>query len=57
MIETLGGRKFIFGLFSVLLAFVLVLAGSVTPEVWLDFVKLVMATYVAGNVVSKFSAK
>lgn len=57
MIEALGGRKFIFGLFSVLLAFVLVLAGSVAPEVWLDFVKLVMATYVAGNVVSKFSAK
>ena len=57
MLEALGGRKFVFGLFAVVLAFVLVLTGSVAPDVWLDFVKLVMATYVAGNVVSKFSAK
>ena len=55
MLEQLGGRKFVFGLFAVVLAFVLVLTGSVTSEAWLDFVKLVMATYVAGNVVSKFS--
>ena len=57
MLKALGGRKFVFGLFAVVLAFVLVLVGSVSAEVWLDFVKLVMATYVAGNVVSKFSGK
>ena len=57
MLDKIGGRKFVFGLLAVVLAFVLVLNGSVLPEAWFDFVEFILATYVAGNVVSKFSGK
>jgi len=57
MLEMLGGRKFVFAILSMVLAFVLVLTGFVTSAEWLKFVEFLGVTYVAGNVVSKFSAR
>jgi hypothetical protein len=53
MIESLGGRKFIFALVATLLGFGLVLSGSLFPQDFLDFVKFLLATYVVGNVATK----
>ena len=57
MIENLGGRKFIFSFLLTILAFVLVMAGLIGTEEWVVLVKFLLATYVAGNVVTKFALK
>lgn len=55
MIEQLGGRKFLFALLVSVLGFVLVLTKSLTSQEYLKFLEVVGATYVLGNVVSKFA--
>jgi MFS-type transporter involved in bile tolerance (Atg22 family) len=57
MIEQLGGRKFIFAVLAAVLVFALVILKVVTPEDFLNLLKFLLATYTAGNVVSKFADK
>ena len=49
MIEKLGGRKFIFAILALVLAFVLVLLKVVTAESFLEFVKWIAGIFVVGN--------
>lgn len=51
MIEKLGGRKFIFAILALVLAFALVLLKIVTAESFLEFVKWVAGIFIAGNAV------
>jgi hypothetical protein len=53
MIDSFGGRKFIFAILATILGFGLVLSGYLFPADWLDFVKFLLATYVVGNVATK----
>lgn len=55
--EKLGGRKFIFATLVTILAFILVVLERVTSLQWLQFVIVVGATYVIGNVSSKIANK
>ncbi|MBC7238627.1 MAG: hypothetical protein H5T71_00820, partial [Chloroflexi bacterium] len=53
----LGGRKFLFAVLVVVLAFALVLARLADAEQWMRFVEIVGGAYVLGNVASKFTPK
>lgn len=55
--EEIGGRKFIFSILLTIFSFALVITGFVDAEVWLTFVKFLLATYVAGNVATKLVIK
>jgi hypothetical protein len=57
MIDQIGGRKFIFAILCVISGTVLLVAGRITPEVWINFVQFMGVTYVAGNVGSKLVNK
>ncbi|MBC7236232.1 MAG: hypothetical protein H5T69_10335 [Chloroflexi bacterium] len=57
MLSKLGGRKFLFALLAVILSFILVLARLATAEQWMQFVEVIGAAYVIGNVASKFSGQ
>ena len=57
MIEKLGGRKFMFALLGVVLVFSLVLTGKAEVKQLIDFIEVVGATYIGGNVVAKFAEK
>ena len=57
MLSRLGGRKFLFALLAVILGFILVLARLTTAEQWMQFVEVIGAAYVIGNVASKFSGR
>lgn len=49
MFNDIGGRKFIFALFVILLGFILVVTKFVDSATWLTFVNITGATYVVGN--------
>jgi len=49
MIENLGGRKFIIAVLALVLAFILVIFKLVLPNEFLDFVKLIVGLFIAGN--------
>lgn len=53
--KELLSRKFLFSILAILLAFVLVLQGMVKSEDFLSFVQVIGATYIVGNVASKFA--
>jgi hypothetical protein len=55
MVDAIGGRKFAFAVLIVILGFVLVIMGKVTPEAWITLSSVVGGIYVTGNVVSKFA--
>ncbi|MBC7078224.1 MAG: hypothetical protein H5T92_07970 [Synergistales bacterium] len=57
MLNKLGGRKFLFAVLVVVLAFALVLARLADAEQWMRFVEIVGGAYVLGNVASKFTPK
>ena len=54
IIEQAGGRKFLFAVGVVLIASGLAFAKILPIEKWVELVEVVGATYVAGNVGSKF---
>lgn len=56
MLNDIGGRKFIFAMFVVMLGFVLVMGIKTTAQEWFSFVQVIGGIYVAGNVLEKFSA-
>jgi hypothetical protein len=53
--ENLLSTKFIYAMFGVALAFVLVLMGNLTGEQFTNFVEILGASYILGNVISKFA--
>jgi len=55
MLEKVGGRKFIYAVLITLLGFALVVLEKVTAEAFLNFVGIVGATYVLGNVATKIT--
>lgn len=57
LMEEIGGRKFVFSILLTIFSFALVLTGFVDSKVWLDFVKFLLASYIAGNVATKFAIK
>lgn len=57
MLNKLGGRKFLFAVLAVVLAFALVLAKLADAEQWMRFVQVIGAAYILGNVASKFTPK
>lgn len=57
MIETLGGRKFIFAILTVVLGFILVVLKEITAEDWLQMAQVVGGVYVMGNVATKLTEK
>lgn len=52
-VENLLSRKFLFSILITIMGFVLVLVGRVAAERFLNFVAIVGATYIVGNVSSK----
>jgi hypothetical protein len=54
-LEQFGGRKFLFAILSTILGFVFVVTGKTTAENWFNFMEIIGATYVIGNVVTKFA--
>jgi len=50
MIERLTSRKFLFALFSLLLAFGLVVTSKIEAKEFMDFMGFVGSMYVLGNV-------
>jgi len=55
--KEIGGRKFLFSILLTIFSFALVLTGFVDSEVWLNFVKFLLGSYIVGNVVTKFAVK
>ena len=55
--KEIGGRKFVFSIILTIFSFALVITGLVDTEIWLNFVKFLLATYVAGNVATKLAIK
>ena len=52
-LSNLGGRKFVFALVVAVMAFTLTMFAILPVETFLDFIKFIFASYVAGNVVTK----
>ena len=50
MIEAFGGRKFLYALLAIVLSFVLVILGKVTPSEWITLVEIMGTVYVIGNI-------
>jgi hypothetical protein len=50
MIEQIGGRKYVLVLLGIILAFVLVLAGKVDTQRFLDFLLWAIGLYSGANV-------
>lgn len=55
--DKLGGRKFVFAVAVVIIASGFVFAKVLPIEKWVEFVEVVGASYVLGNIASKFVAK
>jgi len=53
--DNLTSTKFIFAMFALFLAFVLVCFQYVTGEQFLTFVNVLGGSYILGNVVAKFA--
>ena len=56
-IEKLGGRKYVLSIATIILCFVLVLAGKIDPDVFMKFVFGIMSVYAGTNVLNKMTAK
>ena len=54
-LENIGGRKFVFAILALALGFLLVATGKTDADTWFKFAEIVGATYVVGNVVTKFA--
>lgn len=57
MLEALGGRKFIFAMIMLVMAFVLVILKTLDPDSFLKFAAIIGGTYVAGNVAATIANK
>lgn len=57
MIEKIGGRKFIYAILAVLLAFGLTLAGQLKSADFISFVEVIGGIYVIGNLGTKLTSK
>lgn len=53
--DTLGGRKFIFGLLLIIIGFVFTILKMVEVNDFFTFAEVVGATYVIGNVGTKIA--
>ena len=53
--EKLGGRKYILSVGLVILSYILVFVGKITPKEWTDFVMVIAGAYIVGNVGSKIA--
>jgi hypothetical protein len=57
MIDQLGGRKFVYALLVVVLAFVLVVVGKLTTDAFIGFAETMGGIYVIGNVAEAVTNK
>ena len=57
LLDKIGGRKFLFAMMVSIFGFVLVLTGHTTAEKFFQFIEIVGATYIAGNVINGISDK
>lgn len=55
--DTLGGRKFIFGLIITFMGFGLVIGKYIDVQFFFNFINIVFATYIVGNVGESVSNK